>query len=168
MPSPPRNSAAHARAPFLVVNSSPAPSFLNIEPRVLLAAMPATSNLAKNLWPSFSRPKSTPPTPLTSDMPPTPSLPRSVSPSPPTSPPSDQPLAPLSLTAALPHTSETQVHSHCAQEQDTSKVEKYNTAPTKKPPQARRHFDSDDDPGNKTSATTTAHTTESATPSMAT
>jgi len=154
---------------FLVVSSSPAPSFLNIKPQVLLAAMPATSNLAKKLWPSFSHPKSTLPTPLTSDMLPTPSLLHSVSLSLPSSPPSDQPLVPLSLTAALPHTSETQVHSHCTQEQqDTSKVEKYNTALTKKPLQAQRQLDSNDDPGNKTSAITTVHMTESATPSMAT
>src|SRR6267142_1370221 len=117
---------------MLVVNSSPALSLFKISPQLLLAAIPAASNLAKNLWPSFSCPKPAPPTS---------SLPCSVSLPPPTSPPSNHtpPLAPSSPTIALPHTSVSQVNSHHAQEQEQeefSKIGQYNTDPTKKPPQA--------------------------------
>src|SRR6266850_5837680 len=86
MPSLPPNSAAHVRTPFLVVSSSPAPPLLNIKPRLLLAAMSVTSNLAKNLWPSFSHSRPTLPTPLTFNMLPTPSLSCSVLPPPPSTP----------------------------------------------------------------------------------
>jgi len=70
----------------------------------------------------------------------------------------------LSPTVTSPGLSEIKVHSHCAQEQeDSSKIEKYNTAPITKPLQAQdchdtsdnsnnnllSLFDSDDNPGNK-------------------
>src|SRR6266850_7644869 len=154
-------SAAHAvsatqlcraRAPFLLVSSSLTPSLLNIEPRLLLAAMPAASNLAKNLWPSFSRPRPALPTPPTLETPLTPCLSRSVTqPLPSSTSPLHEltPPRPLSPAIASPCLSEIKVNSHRAQEQeDSSKIEKYDTAPITKRPQAQDRRDTSDNSNN--------------------
>src|SRR6267142_2425844 len=112
--------------------------------------MSTTSNLAKNLWPLFSCPRPTLPTPLTFNMPPTPSLLRSVSPPLPSTPLHELTLPQhLSPAIASPCLSEIKVHSHCTQEQeDSSKIEKYNTAPITKPPQAQDHHNTSDNSNN--------------------
>jgi len=45
MLSLPPNSAVHVCVPFLVVSPAPAPSHLTIKPQLILAAIPAASDL---------------------------------------------------------------------------------------------------------------------------
>jgi hypothetical protein len=97
--------------------------------------------------PSLSHPVSPPPPPSTLQVATTPL--HEVSPSPP------QPLSP---TITSPCLSEIKVNSHRAQEQeDPSKIEKYNTAPTTTIPTTTA---TDTSPERAISATTTAHTAE--------
>jgi len=114
--------------------------------------MPAASNLAKNLWPSFSRPRPALPTPPTLETPLTPCLSRSVTqPLPSSTSPLHEltPPRPLSPAIASPCLSEIKVNSHRAQEQeDSSKIEKYDTAPITKRPQAQDRRDTSDNSNN--------------------
>jgi len=54
----------------------------------------------------------------------------------------------LSPAVASPCLSEIKVHSHRAQEQESSKIEKYDTAPITKPPQAQDRRDTSDNSNN--------------------